>query len=159
MIMDISNYENWIAYFESLHKLASYSGIKLNEDLCKHKTFAKMNKYLAPYDCEMVKNQYIESLDTFIPIRNDGSKVCYAFPIKHQELRCGKWIPDEYMFFNAVRLYFDLANKELTRSFGFTPLKAYPTNIRHFFSKDDQCACDINAIAKNKITVKCNYID
>ena len=85
MIMDISNYENWIAYFESLHKLASYSGIKLNEDLCK--------------------------------------------------------------------------NKERTRSFGFTPIKTYPTNIRHFFSKDDQCSCDINDIAKNKITVKCNYID
>lgn len=34
-----------------------------------------------------------------------------------------------------------------------------PTNLRHFFSKDYQCACGINAIAKNRITVKCNYID
>lgn len=111
------------------------------------------------YDYESVKRRYFETLDTYVPMRNDGSCPQYAFPIKHQVLRCGKWVPEPYMLFNAVRLYFDLANKELTRSFGLTPIKAYPTNIRHYFCEDDKVACDINAIAKNRITVKCNYID
>ena len=43
--------------------------------------------------------------------------------------------------------------------FGITPIISRPTNIIHFFSKEDQCVRDINAIVKNRITVKCNYID
>lgn len=127
-----------------------------NVYLCINITYMKR---LQLYDYEKVRRDYQYSLEVVTPPNNEGSRPNYTFPIKHQVLRCGKWVPEPYMLFNAVRLYFDLDNKELTRSFGFTTLKAYPTSTRHFFSKDDQCACDISAIAKNKITVKCNYID
>ena len=118
-----------------------------------------MNRYLAPYDYEIVKNKYIASRETIFPMRNDGSKVYYALPIKHQELRLGKWIPNEYILINAVKLYYDLVQQELTQSFGFTNLKAYTTNTRHCLSKDDNFVSRIDDITSNKLTVKLNYID
>lgn len=119
-------------------------------------------KGLKLYDYDKVKEDYLKSYYSVLPTNNDGSRPNYSFPIKHQVLRCGKWVPNEVILFNAITLYYQLVTNELTErynSFGITPRKACPTNIRHFFSKDDQCACDINAIAKNRITVKCNYID
>ena len=50
-------------------------------------------------------------------------------------------------------------NNVISQHFGFTPITTCQTNTRHLLSKDDQCACGINAIAKNRITVKCNFID
>lgn len=122
-------------------------------------------KGLQLYDYNKEKEDYLNSYEMILPPNNDGSRPNYTFPIKHQVLRCGKWVPEPYMLFNAVVLYYKLVNNELqehyitTQHFGITPKIACPTNVRHFFSKDDQCACDINAIAKNRITVKCNYID
>lgn len=122
-------------------------------------------KGLHLYDYDKVKEDYLKSYYFVLPTNNDGSRPNYTFPIKHQVLRCGKWVPNEVILFNAITLYYQLVTNELTeryntaRRFGFTPIKTYPTNIRHFFSKDDQCASDINAIVKNRITAKCNYID
>lgn len=45
------------------------------------------------------------SLEVITPPNNDGSRPRYAFPIKHQVLRCGKWIPTEEMYYNALYLY------------------------------------------------------
>lgn len=122
-------------------------------------------KGLKLYDYNKAREDYLNSYESILPPNNDGSRPNHSFPIKHQVLRCGKWVPEPYMLFNAVVLYYELVNNELTeryitaQHFGVTQLIACPTNIRQFFSKDDQCACDINAIAKNRITVKCNYID
>lgn len=124
-------------------------------------------KGLKLYDYDKVEEHYLKSYYSVLPTNNDGRRTNYypPIPIKHQVLRCGKWFPNEVILFNAITLYYQLVTNELTeryntaRRFGFTPIKTYPTNIRHFFSKDDQCASDINAIAKNRITVKCNYID
>lgn len=122
-------------------------------------------KGLQIYDYEKAKEDYINSYEIILPPNNDGSRPNYSFPIKHQVLMCGKWVPESYMLFNAVILYYKLVNNELseryiaTQHFGFTPIATCRTNTRLFLSKDDQCACDINAITKNRITVKCNYID
>ena len=133
-----------------------------NVYLCRNITYMKG---LQIYDYEKAKEDYINSYEIILPPNNDGSRPNYTFPIKHQVLRCGKWVPEPYMLFNAIVLYYRLVNNELqehyitTQRFGFTPIKTHPTNMRHFFSKDDQCACDINAIIKNRTTMKCNYID
>ena len=122
-------------------------------------------KGLKLYDYDKVKEDYLKSYDSILPPNNDGSRPNYTFPIKHQVLRCGKWFPNEVILFNAITLYYQLENNELTelyniaQHFGFTQRIARSINIRHFFSKDDQCVRDINAIVKNRITVKCNYID
>ena len=121
-------------------------------------------KELQLYDYEKAKEDYINSYEIILPPNNDGSRPNYSFPIKHQVLRCGKWVPEPYMLFNAVVLYYKLVNNELTehyitkQHFGFTPIITRPTNIRHFYSKGDQQQ-DTKAIVKNRITVKCNYID
>lgn len=65
-------------------------------------------QHLRPYDYEKVKSDYMYSLEVITPPNNDGSRPRYAFPIKHQVLRCGKWIPTEEMYYNALHLYYYL---------------------------------------------------
>lgn len=55
-------------------------------------------QHLRPYDYETVRSDYMYSLEVITPPYNDGSRPRYAFPIKHQVLRCGKWIPTEEMY-------------------------------------------------------------
>lgn len=65
-------------------------------------------QHLRPYDYEKVKSDYLDSLEIIQPRNNDGRGRHYAFPIKHQVLRCGKWIPTEEMYYNALYLYYYL---------------------------------------------------
>lgn len=65
-------------------------------------------KGLQLYDYEKVNSDYQYSLEVITPPNNDGSRPRYAFPIKHQVLRCGKWIPTEEMFYRAMLLYYYL---------------------------------------------------
>lgn len=65
-------------------------------------------QHLRPYDYEKVKSDHMYSLEVITPPNNDGSRPRYAFPIKHQVLRCGKWIPTEEMYYNALYLYYYL---------------------------------------------------
>ena len=65
-------------------------------------------KGLQLYDYEKVRRDYMYSLEVITPPNNDGSRPRYAFPIKYQVLRCGKWIPTEEMYYNALYLYYYL---------------------------------------------------
>ena len=68
---------------------------------------------IRPYDYEKVKSDYLRSQETTIMPRNDGSYPHYAFPIKHQVLRCGKWIPTEEMYYNALRCLYHLQQERM----------------------------------------------
>lgn len=68
---------------------------------------------IRPYDYEKMKKDYLRSQETIMPPNNDGSRPQYAFPIKHQVLRCGKWIPTEGMYYNALRCLYRLEQERM----------------------------------------------
>jgi hypothetical protein len=73
-------------------------------------------KELLLYDYEKVRNDYEDSLEVITPPNNDGSRPRCAFPIKHQVLRCGKWIPTEDMYYRAMLLYAYLYEEEMLKA-------------------------------------------
>lgn len=85
-----------------------------NVYLCRNITYMKGLKL---YDYEKVKSDYIDSLEIIQPRYNDGRSPHYAFPIKHQVLRCGKWIPTEEMYYNALYLYYYLHQEETLKAY------------------------------------------
>jgi hypothetical protein len=85
-----------------------------NVYLCKNITNMK---WLQLYDYEKVKREYQYSLEVITPPNNDGSRPRYSFPIKHQVLRCGKWIPTEDMYYRAVLLYYYLQQEEALKAY------------------------------------------
>lgn len=74
-------------------------------------------KGLKLYDYEKVRNDYMDSLEVITCPNNDGSRPRYAFPIKHQVLRCGKWIPTEDMYYRAMLLYAYLYEEEMLKAY------------------------------------------
>ena len=71
-----------------------------------------MKQDIRPYDYEKVKSDYLRSQETTIMPRSDGSSPHYAFPIKQQVFRCGKWIPTEDMYYRAMLLYYYLHQED-----------------------------------------------
>lgn len=69
------------------------------------------------YDYEKVKREYRHSLEVITPPNNDSSRPRYAFPIKHQVLRCGKWIPTEDMYYRAMLLYYYLQKEWMLKAY------------------------------------------
>lgn len=74
-------------------------------------------KGLQLYDYEKVMSRYRYSLEVITPPNNDGSRPRYAFPIKNQVLRCGKWIPTEDMYYRAMLLYYYLYQEEAFKAY------------------------------------------
>lgn len=74
-------------------------------------------KGLQLYDYEKVKSDYQYSLEVITPPNNDGSRPRYAFPIKNQVLRCGKWLPTEDMYYRAMLLYYYLYQEEMLKAY------------------------------------------
>ncbi len=85
------------------------------------------------YDYEKAKSDYLYSLQVITPPNNDGSRPRYAFPIKHQVLRCGKWIPTEEIFYNSLYYLHSMYHAERVKACeaaGYLVIDGMPTNIR-----------------------------